>query len=313
MKLPKLVAAIFFALLGSGKVDAQSNPQQTTPSPTTPAQRATASIYVTASTKKGMLIRDLRPEDIIVTEDKVPAKIDRVNCGRPEPLLVGILVDVSGSRRSDPHLASHYDALHGFVNQVLTGDDAAFLVDYGPDAYQLSEATADRAAISVAFDKLKKDQPRGSTATYDAVYAAADQYFFGPPRHRVLVVVGDWEDNSSRVRLEEAVKAAQKSASTIYAIVDADTGWESKKAHKNAVNAATEATEQTGGLVYDVREKNDFDKAVQAIGAAVVGSCRVEYTTPGIPETKKGVKLHVQANSKDISILYPRVRFISFQ
>lgn len=168
-------------------------------------------------------------------------------------------------------------------------------------------------AISAAFDKLKKYEPRGSTALYDGIKEAAEANFKGRSGRRVLVVVGDWEDNSSHIRVEEAAKAAQRTGTTIYAIVDADTGLEGKIAHRHAVNAAKEATEQTGGLVYEVREKNDFEKVLQAIGAAVAGSCRVEYTTTENAKAKKGVKLQVEATSKGISILYPRVRFISSQ
>ena len=256
-----------------------------------------------------MLIRDLKPEDISITEDKAPAKIENISCGKPEPLIVGILVDISGSRRSDSHLRAHYDALAAFLDQLLTGNDAAYVVAFNNQIYKLSNVTSDRAAISAAFDKLMNTSPYGPTALYDTIKATAGANFKGRSGRRTLVVVGDWEDNSSRIRLEDAVKAAQRTGTTIYAIVDADAGLESKKAHKHAIEAATEATKQTGGMVYDVEEKNDFATVFQAIGGAVVGACRVEYTTPGNPHAEKGAKLHVEATSKDVAILYPRVRF----
>lgn len=307
MKVLKLVVFILF--LHAGALDAQSDSQQATPLSGVPSQSEAVSIYVTGATKKGMLIRDLKPEDLSIEEGKVPAKIEKVTCGKPEPFLVGILADVSGSRRSDTHLLSHYDDLETFLQALLAGDDKAYVVAYDDKVHKLSELVADRAGISAAFDKLRKHQPVGSTALYDAVEAAAGANFKGRSGHRVLVVVGDWEDNSSHVRLEEAVKAAQRTGTTIYAIVDADTGLEGKIAHKHAVNAAKEATEQTGGMVFDAQEKNDFDKALQAIGGAVGVSCKVTYATSENADAKKGVKLNVQANSKDISILYPRVRF----
>lgn len=309
MKSARFVAATFLVLLATGNVEAQSNPPQSAPVP--PAQAETASIYITASTHKGIPIRDLKPGDITLTEDRVPAKIERITCGKSEPLLVGVLVDVSGSRRSDSHLLSHYDALEAFLHTLLTVQDGTYIVAYDDKVYKLSELVADRAGISAAFDKLKKHEPKGSTALYDAVTAAAEANFKGRSGRRVQVVIGDWEDNSSHVHLEEAVKAAQRTGTTIYAVVDADAGIESKKSHKHAVYAATETTEQTGGLVYDVAEKNDFERVLQAIGAAVMGSCRVEYSTTENAKAKKGVKLQVEATSKGISILYPRKRFNS--
>jgi VWFA-related protein len=251
----------------------------------------------------------LKPEDLTVTEDKVSAKIEKVTCGKPETLLVGIVVDVSGSRRSDSHLLSHYDDLEVFLNKLLTREDGTYLVAYGDEVRKLSEVVTAPHGISTAFDKLKAQQPIGSTALYDAIKAAASANFKGRAGRRILVVIGDWEDNSSHIRSDEALKAAQRASTTIYAILDSDNGIEGKKSHKRAVQAATELTEQTGGLVYEVREKHDFEKVLQAMGTAVTGSCRVEYTTTENAKAKKGVKLQVEATSKDVSILYPKVRF----
>ena len=128
-----------------------------------------------------------------------------------------------------------------------------------------------------------------------------------------MVVVGDWEDNSSHVVGDEAMEAAQRSSATIYAILDSDGGLQSQKSHKHAIDAAKRVTEGTGGLAYEVEERNDFARVLQAIGTAVTGSCRVEYTTGGNAGAKKGTKVRIEANSKDVTILYPRVRFSAAQ
>jgi VWFA-related protein len=309
MKTPRMTAAIFCVLLSARNAAAQSNSSQTTPPPATAGQAETAAIYITAATKKGMLIRHLKPEDLTITEDKVPAKIEQISCDRPEPMLMGILVDVSGSRRNDSHLRAHYDALAEFLDQFLTANDGAYVVAFNDQIYKLSEVTSDRTALSAAFDRLRKYEPHSSTALYDAIKAAAEANFKGRSGHRILLVVGDWEDNSSHVMGDEAMKAGQRTSTTIYAIVDSDDGVQSKKSHKRAVEVATRATEETGGLAYVVEEKNDFSKALQAIGGAAVGSCRVAYTTTRNSDGKKGIKLHVEATSKNASIIYPRVRF----
>ena len=313
MRVPK-PAALFLVLLGTGSVAAQSTPLQSAPSTSTPVQTETASIYITAATKKGMLIRDLKPEDLTITENRVSAKIDKLTCGKGEPLLVGILMDTSGSRRLDPHLRSHYDALVAFLNQLLTGDDRAYLMTFDVDVHELSGLMSDQAEISTAFEKLRKYEPRGSTALYDGIKEAAGAKFKGRSGRRILVVIGDWEDNSSQIRLEDAVKDAQKSSTTVYAIMDDAGAYKAlKKGHKQAVYCATRIADETGGLVYEVYAKEDFARVLEAIREAVTGSCRVEYTILRNGRAKKGVGLHVEANSKDVSILYPRVRFGSSQ
>jgi len=303
----RLTTTTLFTLLAIKSVVAQSIPSQTAP-PRTPEELKPVSIYITAG-KKGIPITDLKPVDISISEDKVPAKIEKVSCGKTDPLLIGVLVDLSGSQHSDPHRKAHYEALVAFLSQLLTGDDKAFIVAFNDDIYKFSELTSNRDAISIAFDKLKKYEPHGSTALYDAIKAAAGADFKGQSGRRILVVEGDWEDNSSRVRSDEAVRVAQRNSATVYAILDSDGGLESKKSHKHAVDAATQAAEGTGGLLYEVVEKDDFSRVLQAIGRAITGSCRVDYLSSRSGHLKKGVKLRVEANSKATSVLYPQIRF----
>jgi hypothetical protein len=115
MRIPRLFAATLFLVFCTQNTFGQSSPAQPAAAENA-AQTETAAIYITVANKKGTAIGDLKPEDITITENKVPAKIEKVTCGKAEPLLVGILVDVSGSRSTDSHLREHYDALEGFLH-----------------------------------------------------------------------------------------------------------------------------------------------------------------------------------------------------
>lgn len=266
-------------------------------------------IYLTASSKKGLSVTNLKPADLTITEDKVEAKVEKVTCGKPDPFLLGVLVDVSGSRR-DAHLASEYDALQAFLNQVLSEQDAASVLAYDNQLYKLSDPTADQASLSAAFDKLKKHQPYGPTALYDAIQAAASANAFGRAGHRILIVVGDWEDNSSHIRLEQAMEAPERTSTTVYAIVDSKfTAAMSEKSYEHALSAAKHLTESTGGMYYDVRNDKGFAAALQGIQVAMDGSCRVDYSVPKVGDPQKGIKLHVETKLEGTSLHYPKVRF----
>lgn len=222
-------------------------------------------------------------------------------------------MDVSGSRRSDLHLHSHYDDLKAFLNKLLTKDDGAYVVAYGVEVRKLSEVVNDAAGISAAVDKLRNLEPLGSTALYDAIKAAAGANFRGRFGRRVLLVMGDWEDNSSHIRMVDVPQTAQRTSTTIYAILDSDGGVGTPRSHDRAIEVARRITKETGGLDYEVKHENDFAKILEAVGGAVVGACKVTYTTSENHDAKDGVKLNVQANSKDVSIHYPSVRFASSQ
>ena len=64
MRGPKQTAAALILLFVIPNAFGQSEPAQTAPAKESPAETTTAAIYVIALTKKGMLIRDLKPEDI---------------------------------------------------------------------------------------------------------------------------------------------------------------------------------------------------------------------------------------------------------
>lgn len=308
MRIP-LPAAVLLTLFGAGfAISGRPSTAQSAPAAASSSAMESVAIYVTPVSKKGVPA-NLKPGDLTITEDKVPAKIEKINCGKSEPLLLGLLLDVSASRRRDPLILSHYEALHTFVNQALTGDDATYLVDFSDTLVRLGDVTNNRAAISAAFGELRRDQPRSSTSMYDAIeFTLKGEQ--GRNAHRVLVVVGDWEDNSSHIGLEDAVEIAERNSTAVYAIVDhTDNPTYTKTAYKHALSAAKKATEETGGRYYDVHGEKQFDAALQAIQVATGGSCRVEYSVPKAAGTNRGSKLRVDAHSKDISISYPRTRF----
>jgi VWFA-related protein len=308
MRTP-LIAAVLLCLLNVVSASDQSSSTQTAPSPAASSVTESVAIYITAATNKGVPLTDLKPDDLRITEDKVEAKIEKIRCGKPDPILLGVLVDVSGSQR-DAHLASRYDALQAFLNQVLREQDGAFVVAYDDKPYKLSQLSADRASLLAAFDELKKHQPHGPTALYDAIKAAANANFFDRSGRRILVVVGDWEDNSSHIRLDQVGEFPERTSTTVYAVVDSTASAAlSTKSYKHALLAAKEVTEETGGLYYDVHGEKEFVTALQAIQVAISGSCRVDYSIPKVASPKKGIKLHVEANSKGTSIHYAKVRF----
>lgn len=308
MRTP-LIAAVLLCLLHAANASDHSSSAQTAPSPTAASATESVAIYITAATNKGVPLTDLKPDDLKITEDKVEAKIEKVSCGTHDPISLGVLVDVSGSQR-DAHLASEYDALQAFLNRALSEQDGAFVVAYGDKPYKLSELTADRASLSAAFDELRKHQPYGSTALYDAIKATANANFLSRSGRHILVVVGDWEDNSSHIRLNQVGEFPQRTSTTVYAVVDSTAGAAlSKQSYKHALLAAKEVTEETGGLYYDAHSEKDFATALQAIQVAISGSCRVDYSIPKVATPKKGIKLHVVANSKGTSIHYAKVRF----
>jgi Ca-activated chloride channel homolog len=96
--------------------------------------------------------------------------------------------------------------------------------------------------------KLRDLKPGGGAALYDAIYMACTRRALvqGEPvePRRVLIVIGDGNDNASKKTLEEVLEIAQRNLVTIYGISTTSYGF-SSEGDANLVRLA----EETGGRV----------------------------------------------------------------
>jgi von Willebrand factor type A domain len=209
-----LLLVVFLALAQepTGAIASSSAPAQVPASDN-------VTMYVGAVSKTDQFV-DLHVSDLAVEENDKPVHIDAVTCGQPEPVLIGLLIDISGSRHWDPLLASHYDALKAFLSSTLTREDGAYIVTFGANPRALAGVTSNLGELDKALDDLKTMQPFGPTAMYDSIAAAGNANFFRKKGRRILIVVGDFEDNVSRNTLEKASFAALGTQTTVYPIVD---------------------------------------------------------------------------------------------
>ena len=101
-----------------------------------------------------------------------------------------------------------------------------YLIGYGNKAELMVNTTTDPEPM---VSKIRDLKPGGGAALYDAIYMACTNRALLPgepfePR-RVLVVIGDGNDNSSKKTLAEALEVAQKNLVTIYGISTTSYGF----------------------------------------------------------------------------------------
>jgi len=94
------------------------------------------------------------------------------------------------------------------------------------------------------------------TALYDAIYLACGEKLATEAGRKAVVIVTDAQDEGSKVRLEEAVEAAQRTDTVIHILLVADPrfGGNSGVAHKLA--------EETGGRMISVRSEKKLMEAL---------------------------------------------------
>ena len=249
------LAALCTAIVGTGiHLDAQQAPappqasasQQAPASPPTITVNAQlVNLPVIVRDKKGALVQNLTKEDFALSVDGHPQTIRYFDKDNDMPLTLGLLVDTSGSVRSE--LDVERIASQAFLDQMVTAPanrqpDQAFLIQFAHEADLLQDLTPSRPKLRAALnqvgteDRDENDQDRnngqsgggyghhrggfhgGGTTLYDAIFLASDQLMRKQHGRKALVVLTDGEDRGSMETLQSAIASAQRAETVVYAI-----------------------------------------------------------------------------------------------
>lgn len=151
-------------------------------------------LHATVLDDRGRFVADLKQESFRVFEDKVEQKLS-VFKREDIPISVGLVIDNSGSMRDKREKVNA--AALAFV-EASNREDQAFVVNFNED-YYLDLDKDFTNDINELKEALERIDSRGSTALYDAIIGSLDHLKKGTRDKKVLLVVTDGEDNSSRV------------------------------------------------------------------------------------------------------------------
>jgi VWFA-related protein len=214
-------------------------------------------------------------EELFITENGVPVKIDKVDCSeRSNEVSVAMVFDRSGSMRepfgTSDRITHTRAAGKKFVDKLAPSDETAI--------YSFSEGTTlDQSwtnSIPLLRSAIDRLQPEGWTAMNDAVITAINDISRRPAsRRKAIVLLSDGEDNRSQVRSIGTVIARAKQAGVpVFAIgllLDTDDSLKLLAA-------------QTGGRYFSVRDPAAMDSVFASIAEIVFakGCCSIYYTSP---------------------------------
>jgi Ca-activated chloride channel family protein len=202
-------------------------------------------VPVTVTDDKGKFVSDLVQDDFQIFDQGKLQSIQYFTRERSQPVVVGILMDLSNNSRT--HWKNYQEAAIELANTLLPGDKkySGYLIGYGNEAELMVDTTTDSEKI---MEKLRKIKPGGGAALYDAIYQACTRRSLvaGEPvdPRRVVVVIGDGNDNSSSKTLNEVIELAQRNLVTIYGISTSAYGFDAA-----GDPALVRLAEETGGRV----------------------------------------------------------------
>ncbi|MGA3186344.1 MAG: VWA domain-containing protein [Bryobacteraceae bacterium] len=236
-----------FCLESQQPKQAASQPEATLPqqAPDFRAKTTEVIVPVTVTDNKGKFVSDLVQGDFQILDEGKVQNIQYFSRERAQPVVVGILVDLSNNSRT--HWKNFQDAAMELANTLLPGDKryAGYLIGYGSDAELMVNTTIDGEKI---MDRIRKLKPGGGSSLYDAIYLACTKRSLvqGEPvdPRRVVVVIGDGNDNSSAKTLDQIIELAQRNLVTVYGISTSSYGFEA-----SGDPALVRLAKETGGRV----------------------------------------------------------------
>ena len=177
-------------------------------------------VLFTAVDRRDHFVTDLTQPDIEVFDNKQKQEIVGFTQETDLPLRVGLLVDTSNSIRD--RFKFEQEAAIEFLRSIIRKDkDEVFLMSYDTNVELVQDLTSDIDALTKGIRSLKAG---GGTSMYDAIYEASRDKFLHSGDtdtvsvRRVLIVIGDGDDNNSRASREETLAMAQRAEATIFTI-----------------------------------------------------------------------------------------------
>jgi VWFA-related protein len=185
--------------------------------------------------------------------------------------------------------------------------DETFVINFSDQAYLDQDFTSDLDKLQNGLSRLSLS---GGTALYDTVVTAADKMERSATRPRkVLIVITDGDDNSSKLTLDTAIHRVQDTQGPIiYSIGLMFGGGESRHAKRDLRALSSE----TGGIAFFPGSLKDIDSVAAEVARDIRNQYAIAYHSPqasvGGYHTVK-VEAHAEGHGK--LTVYTRSGYLS--
>ena len=254
-------------------------------------------LFFNVKDKHGMLIPNLTKSDFEVMEDGKPQTIKYFSAESNQPLTLGIMIDTSASQTRV--LDIEQTSCAEFLHSVLRDKDLAFVINFDVDVDLDQDFTNNIRDLTRALNRVQINAgvgggppglgggpipttPRG-TLLYDAIYLGANEKLKNEVGRKAMIIFTDGEDQGSRLRIQDAIEAAQKADTICYVILIADRGFYGGFGYSGDFEMKKLA-EQTGGRVIEVGNKQE---KLRAAFEQIQNELRSQYNIGYTPTNTK--------------------------
>jgi VWFA-related protein len=254
------------------------------------------SVFFTAVDQDNRFVTSFERADVTVYEDGVKQEILAFQRDTDRPLSLALLIDISGSEKLK--LAEEKAAARGFVDAVIRNNsDQMAIVSFAADPFLEQPLTNGIEDARKAIERIevvkgvRGYQGRGTvlpagakpasgflsytSAIWDALWITSRHLLSPLPvnSRRVIVIVTDGEDTSSRASLDEAIDIALHTDTVIYVIGVGDTSI-AGGVNKGALG---KLALRTGGRFFSPRKDEDLTAAFERIATELRSQYLLTY------------------------------------
>ena len=210
------------------------------------------------------------------------------------PSSVGLVLD--SSRSMSTNFSAIKQALASMIDELPA--DELFLMTFNERVRMLHDFTTERSALKGNLDSV---QAEGKTALFDAVEAAILLMRRARQPRKVLLVITDGEENSSRRRFGELKELARDSDVQIYVIAE-----ESTRVYGRHV--CREISRWTGGRTFFMRSADLLRREWPAIAADLNSQYEIGFTphSDARGTQSRKLKLVVEGRSSKLKVITRR-------
>ena len=296
---------------------------QDEPSTTLKVNVEVVQLFFNVKDKHGALIPNIPKEEFEIFEDGRQQTIKYFKAESDLPLTLGIMIDTSGSQQRVLDMEKEVGA--SFLESIVRPKDEAFVISFDIDITLLQDFTNTVSRLRHALNEAKintggvscsggpigpqgpipcsSSGPRG-TALYDAVYLASHDELGHEVGRKAMILLTDGQDEGSRLKIKDAVEAAQKADTICYVLLIADRGFYGFGGMGySGESEMKKLTQETGGRVIDVGNKIDkLRKAFDDIAAELRSQYDIGYTSTNSNRDGGFRKVEVKTKQGDYKV-----------
>lgn len=249
----------------------------------------------------GKFVKDLEKSHFRIIEDGVLQQITNFTQETDLPLAIALAVDTSASVKLK--LEFEKEAALDFLFSVMRPSDRALLLEFDSGVTLLHDFTSNPNDLAREINSLKAG---GGTSLYDAIYLVSEQKMLDEEGRKVLVILSDGADVTSRHSFAEALDMAFRSETTVYGI--STTRFGADVDHEGD-NALKQLVEKTGGQAYFPFSTRDLTKAFETINEELRSQYNIAYVPTNKLRDGRFREVKVEVNKSDVRLRHRKGYF----